>query len=510
MMEHFNQIIRLLLKNSRMLILLPILAMAALWNLTKDSPRQYEVKSKFLYNFEGESTSVSGESMSQQEKYTEFLNTLEIIKSKKLAEKLRSRIAYESLHGLSDAFKYDWPTTITDDVSKTLEEILDDDQSPYLLQDSVGMAINAFYDYHKLSSEEVQGTITARKLHSSNFLEIVMLYTNDHQIYYMSNLLNELISIEIGNINKRNIGKQKAVIEELVKKAKADLDQKVQELEELKVTNNIINLAEHTKAIVTYQVQLEQLKAQLRQQIASNSKATETLKDGLDKEAFASVNKAENQSILSKKNNLYTAQDVKLVHIKREIDFDQLLKQQEIIRQNHKGIKENLKEISQNAVYDPTMVHTDMTMQFIDFKVKSERLGDELIEVEKEIERLKQYAAYFAPFESAISTLRDEISTAQKSYLLFLNKLNITESLEVGASKNKLELIDYPEFPKEPLPSKTKLIIVAGGIVVFIMLTAFIIVNYLIDNRIKDVKTFERRMKHSVVAALPKVPPEVK
>ena len=59
----------------------------------------------------------------------------------------------------------------------------------------------------------------------------------------------------------------------------------------------------------------------------------------------------------------------------------------------------------------------------------------------------------------------------------------MTESLE--GQRQSVRTSDHPEFPLEALPAKTELIIVAGGAAVFILLFAFIIVNYLIDNRIK-------------------------
>ncbi|WP_462251652.1 GumC family protein [Ekhidna sp.] len=502
-MEHFNQIVRLFLKNAFLLFILPVVAMVSLWFMTKDQPRKYEVKSKFLYDFGGESTNVSGESLSINEIYTEFLNTLEIVKSRKLIEKIKTQIAFESINDSSTVFAYAWSDENKDEINRVLADILNDKRSPYLSNTEAELEIIAFYDYAKLSSEEIMKAISARRVQSSNFLEIEMTYSNPDQVYYMSNVLNELLTRELGNINKRNIGKQKAVIEELVKKAKKELDQKVQELEDLKVQNNIINLDEHTKAIVTYQVDLEQLRGMLRQQIASSNKAKESIRSGIENNQFGSTNRDINTEILEKKDEVYASQDLKLVHLQKEIDYSKLIQQQQDIYKNYLTIKDNLEQISKNSVYDPTMVHTDMTMQFIDFSVKSERLEDELKELDKEILRVKKYASYFAPFESAISTLRDEISTAQKSYLLFLNKLNMTESLEVGASSSKLELVDYPEFPMEPLPSKTKLVILAGGVAVFILLFAFILVNYLIDNRIKDVATFERIMNKDVVAAMP-------
>ena len=502
-MEYFKQIVRLLIKNALLLSILPVIAMISLWFLTKDQPQKFEVTSKFLYDFGGESTNVNGETMNLQEIYTEFLNTLEIVKSKKLAEKLKAQIALDNIHGQSEVFSYEWSAQNRDNIIAILEDILHDRRTPYLNGSTEEIEIKDFYEVAQLSTEEIMEAISARRIQSSNFLEISMTYTHPDQVYYMSSTLNNLLIQEMGNIDKRNIGKQKAVIEELVKKAKNELDEKVQELERLKVENNIINLDEHTKAIVTYQVDLEQLRGNIRQQIASTNKAKSSIRSGIDNKEFAAINQGINQEVLEKKDEVYAKQDLRLIHLQKDMDYSKLIQQQQDIYQNYVSIKENLEAISKNAVYDPTMVHTDMTMQFIDFTVKSDRLEDELKELDKEIDRVKTYAAYFAPFESAISTLRDEISTAQKSYLLFLNKLNMTESLEVGAGSSKLELVDHPEFPMEPLPAKTKLIILAGGVAVFVLLFAFIVINFLIDNRIKDVATFERRVNAHVVAALP-------
>ena len=502
-MQHFNQIVRLLLKNKWFLIILPAIAMVSLYHLTKDSPRVYEVKSKFLYDFGGKSTNVDGESMNLNEIFIEFLNTLEIVKSRKLVEKLKAHMALENINNESQIFNYEWTEKNHDGVIETLYDILNDNRTPYLGDSEAELEIQDFYDQSELSSGEIMDAISARRVQSSNFLEIKMSYTNPDVLFYMSNSLNMLVTVEMGKISKKNISKQKAVIGELVKKAKKELDEKVQELEDLKVQNNIINLAEHTKAIVTYQVQLEQLRGSIRQEIASANKAQESLKSGLNNEDFASVNRNINESILENKKQVYATQDTKLTHLQKDIDYGKLIQKQQDIYQNYLTIKKNLNEISQNAVFDPTQVHTGITMQLIDFTVKSDQLGDQLKELDREIERVKMYAAYFAPFESTISTLRDEISTAQKSYLLFLNKYNLTESIELGASSSKLELVDYPEYPMEALPSKTKLVIVAGGIAVMVLICVFIIVNYLIDSRIKDVATFERRVAKKVLTALP-------
>ena len=64
----------------------------------------------------------------------------------------------------------------------------------------------------------------------------------------------------------------KDIIEGLVRQAKTDLDGKIKKLEHFKVSNNIINLGEHTKAIVVYLVQLEGQRASLLSKIAAGNR----------------------------------------------------------------------------------------------------------------------------------------------------------------------------------------------------------------------------------------------
>lgn len=504
-MEHFNQIIRLFLKNTFFLMFLPVAVMGVLYYALKDTPREYEVQSKFLFDFGGKSTNISGEEFSQHEMYTEFQNMIEIIKSKKLVEKVRSQVAFESLYDSSDVFDFEWPVDSKIAIGSYLMEILNDQRPPYLDDSDEAEIIKAFYDFHKLYGSVVLNAISARRVMSSEFLQIDMTYTDPDKLYYLSNLLNTLIVNEIETLNKKNIGRQKSIIEELLKKAKKELDEKVQELEELKVKNSIINLPEHTKAIVGYLVQLEGIRSNIKSQLASSKSAEKSIRDGIDQESFITNKRPENEDLLSKKDELYTAQDLKIVHLQNDVDYGEILRQQKVINENQLGIKSNLDELSRAVTYDPNQVHTDLTMQFINYKISSDKLSDQLTIIENEIARVGKYAAYFAPFESQISSLRDEIYTAQRTYLLFLNKLNLTESLEFDAATSKLSLIDPPEYPYSPKPSKVLLVIIAGGIVVFILLAAFIVITYLLDNSIKDVRTFERRFNRPVIAALPAI-----
>ena len=162
-MEHLNHIIRLFFKNALLLFILPVITMVSLWYLTKDQPQKYEVRSKFLYDFGGESTNVNGESLSLNEIYIEFLNTLEIIKSRKLVEKLKAQIALGNINETSDAFDYNWPIQPHSDIIDILEDILADQRPPYLNDSELELVIKDFYATVELSSEAVMNAISGKE-----------------------------------------------------------------------------------------------------------------------------------------------------------------------------------------------------------------------------------------------------------------------------------------------------------------------------------------------------------
>lgn len=49
--------------------------------------------------------------------------------------------------------------------------------------------------------------------------------------------------------------------------------------------------------------------------------------------------------------------------------------------------------------------------------------------VDAEIKRISVYARTFAPLESNISTLEREITTAQETFLILVNKLNLAKTV---------------------------------------------------------------------------------
>jgi hypothetical protein len=96
-----------------------------------------------------------------------------------------------------------------------------------------------------------------------------------------------------------------------------------------------------------------------------------------------------------------------------------------------------------------------------------------------------------------------EISTAQTAYLTLLNKLSVAQSMEYGTGENEIEVIDPPSYPEKPQSSKRIIIILAGGIAVFVMIAGAFTVMTLLDKSVNTVTDYERKGAFHIIGAIP-------
>ena len=502
-MEHLTQILKLIYKKALWLILFPSLAAFALHWLTRNERPVFEVEAKMMMGFqENKSISLGDQDVKQYQIHTHFQNTIELAKSKKLIEKVRVRIAQQSINHTSEVFPFHWPDSLKGQIQVVLDQRASGSMN-FDIRSESNRLIEAFFSQYRLSHVQITKALSAFRVRDSHFFQMKFKYDDPYRAHYLLGYMVEQLQEELGYLSRSSIIKHREVIEELVRKAKNDLDEKVRVLETMKVDNNIINLGEHTKAIVTYLVQLEGLRADLNARIAAQLGVGGAIKEGMESEEFLTQYRDENTEIARSRRALYDAQNLKLDHLKSTIDISEILRQQQLINDHQNAIRNSLSDISKTSTYDPNKIYNSLALRYINASLDVDQLREELEAVELEIERVNGYSARFAPFESTIGTMTEEINTARETYLLLLNKLNLTESMELGSSESRLEVIDHPQIPEAPVPSKRIFIVLGGAIAVFMVLLVLFIVLFLINDSIQDVGTFERRFGLEAIAALP-------
>jgi hypothetical protein len=103
-----------------------------------------------------------------------------------------------------------------------------------------------------------------------------------------------------------------------------------------------------------------------------------------------------------------------------------------------------VEELARKTPYDPSRLQMNMASRYLNYQLEAEMAEEMAAIAEEESRRVYAYSRRFAPLESRIGVLEQEISTAEHTYLLLLNKLNLTQSMEAGSGENGLELIDAP------------------------------------------------------------------
>ncbi|MFN8342325.1 MAG: Wzz/FepE/Etk N-terminal domain-containing protein [Cyclobacteriaceae bacterium] len=497
-------ILRALNRRKWMLIAVPILSMCAIYWFTRHEVRRYRTEARLFLNLqESKGMSLSDEDLKQYQVHSYFQNTIELLKSKRVIERVRVKAVEAGLRGES-IFKNGNENLVRNQavVEARIAEILAD--RGYLDEPNFPDSIMIdFLNYHQLSASSLKESVTAYRILDSNFMRFELTSDGAVKVHALAHLFIEALAEENKQLSKSKIKGHKDIIEALVKQAKNDLDEKIHKLEQYKVGNHIINLGEHTKAIVVYLVQLEGQRANLLSKIAAGQKGKTEVLDAVRNGNEVTLDLASHQEIVSLKEKL-VAMNRQLLAQSLEAESNRNFR---TVQQNIDHVKAEinvkLSELARKTPYDPSRLQTDLAAKYVAYDLDAETASHMVPVINAEIDRVTTYARRFAPFESTIGAYEQDISTAQNVYLTLLNKLSLTESLEFGSGENVVDVIDEPALPRGPEPSKRLLLIAAGGFSVFVLMAGFIIVGLLIDSSIKTVEDFERYSNLKVTAALP-------
>lgn len=503
-MDHLFTLLRTLWRRKWQLVLVPASTMALIAYLTADQPKKYKTESRLFLNLqESKGVSLSDEDLKQYQVHSYFQNTIELLKSKRVIERVQLKMVAQTLDGTGHFHTNE--TELLANRAKVEERLV------VLNEGTIGLStleptdqiILRFLEANNLTTAHLKDIIFSFRVLDSNFMKLELTEESPDKVLALAQAFIECLMEENRDLAKSKIKNHKSIIEELVRQAKADLDAKIKKLEKFKVDNSIINLGEHTKAIVVYLVQLEGIRANLNAKVAAGHKGKKEVLSTVQVGNDLTLDLSGHEEILAMKQqlrNMYrqtlqtsfqTQSAPNLDAIDRQIDT----KKQEI------SLK--LAELSRKTPFDPSQVQLDLVDRYLNYDLDAETSTDMVGIINNEIQRVMSYSRRFAPFESTIGVYEQEISTAQNVYVTLLNKLNLTETIEFGSGENVISVVDPPYYPTRPEPSKRLILILAGGIAMFVLMAGGFLLIQLLDSSITTVEKFEHVSKLPVLAALP-------
>lgn len=476
MIHQIFRIIRSLLRFWYVIVIVPAIVAGIVFFMTQNRPSTFVSESTIMLNLPtNKGLSVTNEEYKQHEIAIYFQNLTELLRSNKSLEHARLTILKDALtdqYHLRNKLK---PLVGKDTLAviNRIDTLLQTKQMLDLNRE-LDSFISSYMMKNGYTNENLDKSFDFFRVGASNYMKLVVRNGNPFDAAYLSRTLLASLQSLHETINKNKMLSNRAMFERLVKNAKEELDTKVKDLENYKISNRIINLPEHTKAIVNQRLQLEMQRIKLIERIASRTHGAQQVRNKLGGQSdIPSIDASKNKRFVEISDRIEELQNQqKGIQISEQNSNDILALQRELNTLVASFVNE--------SPVDMQATRQGLVQQYIDFQLDVQMTEQMLPLIEREIKRIQSYAETFAPYESSISTMDREIQTAQESYLLLLNKFNLAKTVEQSSGNNELILIDEPAIPYFPEPSKRFILVVGAFVVTFILLTILIsLVEYL-------------------------------
>lgn len=125
---------------------------------------------------------------------------------------------------------------------------------------------------------------------------------------------------------------------------------------------------------------------------------------------------------------------------------------------------------------------------------------------EKRIKEVDVTASELAPLGSTLKQLNREVDVSEKEYMENLTELNKARARQKNAEmEGPLSVLDEPDFPLTPLPSK-RILLISGGLATGLVLAlALVLIQYILDKRVTSVQQAETLTGLPMAATFPLV-----
>ncbi|MDE3253459.1 MAG: hypothetical protein KGO92_11675 [Bacteroidota bacterium] len=541
------EFIRLIRKHLVVLIAMPLLLALLVMTLTKESPLKYTSETVLYTGLATGSSVEMDKTFNYFVTNTGFDNLINIINSRVTQEEVAIRLLSQHLM-LSKAnptfiseksfaeLKSITPAYIYNYISKTgaknkLSDTLRD-------EDTAKVKIDFPEEINRADYEATVDNLTRlMKSSDTNFVYKLLNHENPHySIKAISNIKAQRIGnsdlIKIGyevddpgicqqtlllfneaciknykNIKENRSDEVIKYFELQLKQANDKLASAEDKLLNYNQSNNIINYYEQSKAVAVVKEDLAVDYSNKRAQLA-----------GLD----ASIRKLEQKLDL---NELVQAKSGKMLDKKRELgDVNYQLatleaesgngtsnkaaiealrnKSEKLKAEIHQSV-DDLYSFQNTVVGVPT---SKVMNEWVNNTIEADNLRAKLQVMEQHNKDFQKEYAIYAPAGANIKRIEREISVSEQGYLELLHGLNLAKlKLQDNELSSNLKTVDQPYFPIEPVPTKRKILIIAAGILGFILVMGIILFMEYADNTLRNAKKAGSLLNIRALGMLPRI-----
>jgi len=493
---------KLLKRYAWILILLPVLAAALTYSLSKNLPKEYKSEAQIATGLVDQSKQVASASGSDYFKISQqFNNIMEKMKMRKIMSILSYNLI---IHDLAD------PKSSFRPYSKKLDSLSASDRMELMLVYKKRLAsklaitpydnAGKFKLYDILSSMGYDEASVNKKLNiyrpdNSDFVNIS--YSAETPLlapYLVNTLATEFIRNYSADVYT-NQNNSIALLDSLLSKKEQDMNSKNAALKDFKMKNGVLNLDAQSSTVYGQISAYEERKAAAIRDIQSNQGALSAINSKLrggDPYAGGATAAADNSSLLLLRNQLKIANDKYIDDNFRPADKKKVDSLQNLI---------SLKSInnSDNNVVDPKISKQGLITQKSNLEISTEQIKNTISSIDKELSSLKAQYNTMVPFDANIQNYERDADLATKDYMAALDSKNQTRTVQNMGLKLEVAQVGLPGMPQS---SKALIYVALSGIATFSFCFVALVVLFLLDRSILDLAQLARQTGGPVLGSL--------
>lgn len=511
-----NQLIKIFLKHVWLLITIPVFLVLIVILLTKNQSYTFESKTRIYTGI------ASGYSLDQDKRIdifatnNSFDNLMNVIKSRETLSELGLRLIaqamllenYNPMFISKDNFieiRKIVPANVKELVVKPI--IPDDSLSYHIAFEQTVANFKKFksgsdtnflynilnYDYKHYSIKALS-VIKVQRIQSSDLVEIS--YESDDPGISLQTLII-LTKVFITNFKMLRENQSDAIVKYFEAQVLLS-QQKVRVAEdkllEFNTGNQIINYYEQSKFIAEKKEDIEEYIQKERMKYAGAEEALKKLENKLQIQGQIQTVTDE----LVRKRN-------RLVEVTEKITINELFGERDTISKNEitqlkneakRLEKEMNEEISNLYRYNNTidgLPLNDLLNEWLKNLVTFAEAKAGLQVLDSRKRDFQKNYEIFAPLGATLKRIEREIAVNEQEYLSLLHSLNMAKLQQQNeALATNIKPIDPPYFPLSPKPSKRKILVLAAGLLGFLIIAFGILLTEYFDNTIKTCERAEK------------------
>lgn len=351
-------------------------------------------------------------------------------------------------------------------------------------------------------AESINKKLSVTHEQNSDFISVEFLSPNTLLSVFVVNTLSSdfINNYSLDQISNKNTSI--LVLDSLLKKKEAIMNERILQLKDYKIKNGVLNLDKQSQIIYQQITDNENKKSQAlidKQAALAALKSVNEKLDGRYSDKYLGAETiVDNQDIINLKNKIEAAENIYLdggykATDKKKVDSLQLLLSAKLLKSNDRYVS------------DPLVAKQTLVQRRISIGIDLEKTTAGIKDIDRELDKLNAKFRGMVPFDAGVQNFERNADVATKEYLEILSRYNQT-SLDKNIGL-RLQLVQegvptIPESSKKPL--YLALSVIASFAICFFLL---LMIHYL-DHSINDAKELKAATKGKVIGELNFVKPK--